>query len=52
LSADCLITVYPEQGMSGNTGDVNGDGIISIADVTALIDFLLSGNRAKEQQPQ
>lgn len=44
LSADCLITVYPEQGMSGNAGDMNGDGKISIADVTALIDYLLSGN--------
>lgn len=25
-------------------GDVNGDGVISIADVTALIDYLLSGD--------
>jgi len=43
LTADCLILVYPEQGSSGLTGDVNGDGNISIADVTALIDFLLNG---------
>ena len=52
LTADCLIMVYPEQDPTGSAGDMNGDGIISIADVTALIDFLLSGNRAKEQQPQ
>ena len=25
-------------------GDVNGDGSVSIGDVTALIDFLLSGD--------
>jgi len=25
-------------------GDVNGDGQVSIADVSALIDLLLSGN--------
>lgn len=43
LSADCLITVYPEQGMSGNAGDVNGDGKLSIGDVTALINILLTG---------
>ena len=28
----------------GATGDVNGDGTVSISDVTALIDLLLSGN--------
>ena len=27
-------------------GDVNGDGSISISDVTVLIDYLLSGNAA------
>ena len=27
-------------------GDVDKDGIINIADVTALIDYLLSGNAA------
>ena len=27
------------------TGDVNGDGSVSISDVTALIDLLLSGNK-------
>lgn len=43
LMADCLIMVYPEQSPSGGNGDVNGDGNISIADVTALIDFLLNG---------
>ena len=29
---------------SGTRGDVNGDGSVSIADVTALIDYLLSGS--------
>ena len=42
LSADCLITVYPEQGTTGGSGDINGDGKISIADVTTLINMLLS----------
>lgn len=47
LTADCLIMVYPEGEVptpTGLTGDMNGDGKISIADVTALIDYLLSGN--------
>lgn len=34
----CMITVYTD------LGDVNGDGFVSISDVTALIDYLLSGN--------
>lgn len=42
LSADCLITVYPEQGQSGLVGDMDADGRITIADVTALIDMLLA----------
>ena len=29
---------------AGLRGDVNGDGSVNISDVTALIDFLLSGN--------
>ena len=44
LSADCLIMVYPEQGTTGGSGDINGDGKISIADVTTLINMLLSNN--------
>ena len=28
----------------GLRGDVNGDGSVNISDVTALIDYLLSGN--------
>ena len=34
----CLVTVYTEN------GDVNCDGFVNIADVTDLIDYLLSGN--------
>jgi hypothetical protein len=29
---------------AGQRGDVNGDGSVNISDVTALIDYLLSGN--------
>ena len=42
LTADCLIMVYPEQQPSVGNGDVDGDGRITIADVAALIDFLLN----------
>lgn len=46
LSADCLITVYPENSQPGGmAGDVNGDGTVSISDVTALIDKLLSNSK-------
>jgi len=34
----CMVTVYTE------IGDVNCDGFVNIADVTDLIDYLLSGN--------
>lgn len=34
----CVVTVYTEP------GDVNSDGYVNISDVTALIDYLLSGN--------
>jgi len=37
----CVVTVYTE------VGDLNCDGYINISDVTALIDFLLSGNEAQ-----
>lgn len=40
--ASCSIHVVSGPSSSLN-GDVNGDGNISIADVTALIDFLLNG---------
>ncbi|MBQ6079802.1 MAG: leucine-rich repeat protein [Muribaculaceae bacterium] len=36
--ATCLVTVYTER------GDINCDGYVSIADVTTLIDYLLSGD--------
>ena len=35
--ATCLVTVYTE------LGDMNSDGFVNIADVTTLIDYLLSG---------
>ena len=34
----------PYTGSSTMRGDVNGDGSVNISDVTALIDYLLSGN--------
>ena len=34
----CVVTVY------SNSGDVNGDGEVNIADVNAVIDQILSGN--------
>ena len=43
-AAACYIitaTVVEPQGM---LGDVDGDGVIGIADVTALIDYILTGN--------
>jgi len=45
LTADCLIMVYPggETPSPAGSGDVNGDGIVSITDVTSLIDYLLNG---------
>jgi len=36
----CTVTVTAQ----GLIGDVNGDGSVNISDVTALIDYLLSGN--------
>ncbi len=39
LSTTCTVTLHPV----GVKGDVNGDNNISISDVTALIDYLLSG---------
>lgn len=38
LNDNCIVTVLQAQ-----QGDVNGDGSINIADVTALIDLLLNG---------
>ena len=40
LSTSCTVTLLPV----GVKGDVNGDSSISIADVTKLIDYLLSGS--------
>lgn len=37
------ITLFDPEGVSA-TGDVNDDGEVNISDVTALIDYLLSGN--------
>ena len=38
LSASCAVTVK-----NPSIGDVNGDGMVNIADVTSLIDILISG---------
>ena len=35
---------YLSEKTTGKRGDVNGDGSVNIADVTSLIDYLLSGN--------
>ena len=45
LTADCLIMVNPEgqTPTTGGSGDVNGDGVVNITDVTSLIDYLLNG---------
>ena len=45
LTADCLIMVYPggETPSPAGSGDVNGDGVVNIEDVTSLIDYLLYG---------
>lgn len=36
--------IYTEGGSTDSRGDVNNDGDVNIADVTALIDYLLSGD--------
>ena len=41
----CTVTVPAV----GKKGDVNGDGNVNISDVTALIDYLLSGNASNIQ---
>ena len=45
LTADCLVMVYPggETPIPAGSGDMNGDGIVNISDVTSLIDYLLNG---------
>ena len=39
-----IASTWPLMAAGGNRGDVNGDGTVNIADVTALIDFLLTGS--------
>ena len=39
LSASCIVTVYTEM-----SGDVDGNSLVNISDVTALIDYLLKGD--------
>ena len=41
IPATCLVTVYTE------SGDMNGDGFVSISDVTSLIDYLLNGDSSQ-----
>ena len=43
-AADQWMNFFFEAGDDYLLGDVNGDGNVNIADVTALIDYLLSGN--------
>jgi hypothetical protein len=40
LNTSCTVTLLPV----GVKGDVNGDNVINIADVTKLIDYLLGGS--------
>ena len=42
------VTLSLTDGSTGVKGDINGDGEVSIGDVTALIDVLLSGETASE----
>ena len=39
----CLLAWLPLQAANKQRGDINGDGKVNITDVTALINFLLSG---------
>ena len=39
--------IEPENPEPGKVGDVNGDGEVNIADVNAVIDFILSGQTSK-----
>ena len=41
-----LLAIPVEAGAVTLRGDVNGDGRVTIADVTALIDYLLTGDEA------
>ena len=40
VADSCIVTVYTE------LGDVDGDGFVGISDVTALIDYLLTGSES------
>ena len=44
LSADCLITVYPEEGTISSGTDVNGDGKTDVSDVNVVINAILKVN--------
>ena len=45
-TATCYIINVTEPAPQFKVGDVNNDGVVNIADVTALIDYLLGGNTA------
>ena len=44
LTAQCIVTVVPGGGSDPQIGDVDGDGRINIDDLTALINYLLTGD--------
>lgn len=45
-TATCYIINVTEPAPQFKVGDVNNDGVVNIADVTSLIDYLLGGNTA------
>ena len=44
LGSDDVTVRFEKSATSSPRGDMNGDGVVTISDVTSLIDYLLSGN--------
>ena len=44
LGSDDVTVRFEKSATSSPCGDMNGDGVVTISDVTSLIDYLLSGN--------